>query len=123
MKAFVTMLSVLLSANACATEGGFREMADSWLGHSETQLVSSLGAPHRVYNKISGQRLLTWSFSPNASNTSPSTTSGYIGPYGTYYGTTTGGQTTTINMWCEVTFTVKNGRVKSWSYRGPGCRP
>jgi len=66
-----------------------KEAMDSWLNHSESDLVSSWGAPNKVLDTRDGKRILTWE--------------SRWGDYGK-------------NI-CKKTFTVdEKGIVRQWSY-------
>jgi len=56
----LTLLAVFLSA--CAIQEEFETTLSSWLGSSESELISSWGPPHRVYES-GGKKYLTWSSS------------------------------------------------------------
>ncbi len=85
-----------------------------WVGQPETQLVAALGAPNRSYDS-GGMKFLTYE--------DVYVQEGPPGPY--YFGpgpaapTGFGGlRYTTV---CDTTFTVADGTVKAFSFRGNGC--
>lgn len=53
-------LVVIALICACATEGGFRELADRRVGLSEDELVRDMGPPHAQFQRRDGGRILTW---------------------------------------------------------------
>ena len=115
-------MSAALGLAACkAIDYKYQEDLDSWLGHSESELVRTLGAPHRVYETQQNERILTWVKARQESL--PSMSDGTYDPLtGMYSGPTlhpTGGAI--LNLLCETTFTVLNGRVVGASHSGNDC--
>lgn len=82
--------SALLTAAACVTRTS--TVMNSWLGKSETDLVSSWGAPERSLNLTDGGKVLTWTKDREAAG---------------------------IRFHCEYTFTVSPlGSVTRWNTAG-----
>jgi hypothetical protein len=78
-----------LLISGCATH---KSEMESWLGHQESELVSTWGAPNKALDTRDGKRILTWEF-----------------PWqlGQIYGT------------CRKSFTVDEaGIIKAYSYGG-----
>ena len=50
----------LLSLSACSTTPYAERVANSWVGHSEAELFSSLGAPDSTANLSDGGKVCTW---------------------------------------------------------------
>jgi hypothetical protein len=85
-----------------------------WIGQPETQLVAAMGAPNRSYDS-GGIKFLTYE--------DVYVQDGPSGPY--YFGPDpaalpgySGLRYTTV---CDTTFTVANGIVQAFSFRGDGC--
>ncbi len=106
----------------CATEAKYGELLDTWMGASESQLISQWGAPASVYES-GGAKYLTYR---NAS-------SGYVpGTPASYQSTVVGNTVYTnriggspgfmVSRWCDTTFTVRDSLVVHWSWQGNGCR-
>lgn len=111
----------ILSLSGCMTASQYEEILNSWVGSSEQSLIESWGPPSSHY--ISGNtKYLTYSSqgSMTIPGTQPTYQSTVIGNqiYTNSYG---GTAPTTINLSCQQTFTVENGYIKSWSYKGNNC--
>lgn len=118
----ILFVFAMLAVMSCASEQGFREMADTWIGATESEVVSQLGPPSNVYVTPSGDRVLT--YSEEGSMTLPGTAPSYQSTvYGsTVYSTPIGGSPpSTISLSCELSFVFKNDRVINWSSRGNNC--
>ena len=114
------VLGLLLAG--CATEAKYGEMLDTWMGASESQLVSSWGVPHSVY-EADGVKYLTYRNSATGyvPGTAPSYQTNIVG--NTIYTNRIGGTPGyVISRWCDTTFTVRDGRIVNWSWKGNGCR-
>lgn len=120
-KALTSTVFMLLAA--CATTAGYEEILDSWMGSSESSIVSSWGAPDNVYTAPDGTRIITYYSSRNIvlPGTAPTYTTTVYG--NTAYTTSSGGSpATNIGMSCETSFTIKKGRIISWRYQGNDCK-
>lgn len=118
----ILLVIAVCSVMSCASEQGFHEMADSWVGATESELVSQLGPPDSLYVSPDGDRILT--YSKEGSVTLPGSAPSYQSTiYGnTVYSTPVGGAPpSTIQLSCELSFVLKNDRVISWSSRGNSC--
>lgn len=120
MRAIACVAFLLLAA--CATESGFREVADSWLGSTEQELVATWGPPDQVYES-GGNKYLTYldTGSVYVPGTSPTYSTTFVGntAYTTSYG---GTPARTYAMSCKVTFAIANSRITSYRYEGNACR-
>lgn len=119
----LTLLAVVLFVlTSCASEQGFREIADSWIGASESDLVSEMGPPSNVYLAPNGDRILT--YSRQGSMVLPGTAPSY---QSTIYGSSIysrpigGTPPATVNLSCELSFIIRDDRIKNWSSRGTSC--
>ncbi len=111
-------LKVALAAMALSgCTGGLAERQaelSQWVGQPEAQLVAAMGAPHRAYES-GGVKFLTYE-------------DAYVeqGPSGPYYfgpgpAAATGFSGTVYRTVCDTTFTIADGVVKAFSFRGKGC--
>jgi hypothetical protein len=91
-----------LALAGCETSAGFQQMADSYVGHPEAQLVGGLGVPTSVYVVDGTTKILTFAHSGQA----------FIG----------GATPMLIGMSCSLNMTVVNGWVTSWSATGNHCK-
>ncbi len=117
LRFFGAALIFLLLAG-CATTG-----RATWTGHSESELISSLGPPDSVRPIDASQKILTYHtfsyvFPPGYD---PEDKVSYIGNTAVYppgYNVTPaqnkGGR-------CKIDFVIKDQRVVSWQYEGKGC--
>lgn len=118
----IISISGLLILSGCATTKGYEQRLNSWMGASEANLIRSWGVPKNVFNS-GGRRYFVYNSSRNIyiPGTSPTYTTTIYG--NTAYTTSSGGSSpTNINMQCETTFEIQNGRVSSWRYRGNDCK-
>jgi hypothetical protein len=85
-----------------------------WVGQPEAQLVAAMGAPNRSYDS-GGMKFLTYE--------DVYVQEGPTGPY--YFGpgpaAPTGFSGVRYTTICDTTFTVADGVVKAFSFRGNGC--
>ena len=118
---FITLTLLAGFLSACATQEDFEAKLSSWVGHSGSELISSWGPPHRVYES-GGQKYLTWSSSGTMviPGSSPSYNTTFIGS--TAYTTPIGGSSPmAINLSCEKTMTLENGYITTWRWQGNNC--
>ena len=91
MKWKMTFALPIALAAGCVTTVTTQSTLQSWVGHSETELVSSWGAPNAAIDTRDGNRILTWD--------------AYWGDYG--------------QSLCRKSVTVDGGgTVVAWSYHG-----
>jgi hypothetical protein len=97
-------LLTLFFVSGCATEGNYQEAVSSWIGKSESALVSSWGPPDSTYN-MKDAKILTYRSSAGSNSR-------------LVYG-----RIVTQDMGCKTNFTVNNiGLVERWAYEGNACR-
>lgn len=109
---------------ACATEAGYRDLVESWVGAKESDLVASVwGPPQKVSEIAGGTRILTYTKNEPASAITPmigiGTAIGSGG--GGYISTGVSGMPGGAGRFCETNFTVDNGVITSVSFQGDGC--
>ena len=113
-----------LQLAACASEAGYRESVEQWIGAQEADLVaSSWGAPDRVYEVIGGERILTYSTTSETGGTSGIVPTVMIGGSGSgiSLSTSTGVGVAGTERFCETSFTVEDGVITDVTFHGPGC--
>lgn len=113
----VLALCAALLLMACASEAGYRQIVESWIGAREADLVASVwGPPDRVYEIPGGTRILSYS----KTQTSPTVMPGLvIGSSGTSVSTVIGGGGE--ERYCETNFTVEAGVITDVSFQGNDC--
>ncbi len=57
MRYWIIVVVCLTFLVSCAAT---KSVMDSWMGHKESELVSTWGAPHRAMDTRDGKRILTW---------------------------------------------------------------
>lgn len=133
---FTALLIVLIVISGCATTENYENILATWIGNSESQLVSKWGPPKTVYQESSNSKIFTYSRDRNVQLggyqvSTPVTTRTNGNIYGdvnaSYNSTsTTYVQSTTpiqnISMNCTTRFTITNGYVKYWSWEGNDCK-
>lgn len=122
MKRVLISLMFCLVVSGCATEAKYGELLDTWMGSSESQLIAQWGVPSSVYES-GGVKYLTYRNS--ASGFVPGTPASYQSTVvgNTVYTNRIGGSPGfMINRWCDTTFTIRDGTIIHWSWKGNGCR-
>ncbi len=116
---------LLLAAALGGCTGGLaarKAELSQWVGHSETELVSAMGAPNRTYES-GGMKFLTY----EDRRTEISGGTPYFGEFGPYwygdgFGMYGGGFPPMASTWvCDTTFTVADNVVRAFSLRGNAC--
>ena len=97
------------------------KILNSWVGSSETKLISEWGPPNSVY-QTDGVKYITYNVS--ASGYVPGIAPLYETTYSGKKSTTTAiggysGYTYTVS--CNSTFTIINKVITSWRWEGSGC--
>ena len=114
----LAILPMLLLAG-CATGPTLEQRLLPFIGQSEGELVTALGVPERTY-ETEGRKFLAYEerrsyLMPDPYWPRPYGFGRRFGPPwspGPYYVTRT----------CDITFTLRGGRVESFAARGDGCR-
>lgn len=122
MRRLLMTLLLVFGLVGCATEAKYGQMLDTWLGSSESELISKWGVPSSVY-EADGVKYLTYRYS--ATGYVPGTPATYqtnvIG--NTIYTNKIGGTPgMAYQSSCDTTFTVKGGKIVYWSWQGNACR-
>jgi hypothetical protein len=110
------------AAAGCATEQGYKEILNSYVGMPEAALVASWGPPDQVYNSDIDTRYLTYARSR----------SGYVpGTPPIYQTNCSFGICTSIPVGgspgyaysgtCKTSFKVVRGTIASWRFQGNDC--
>lgn len=121
------ILALGLSACAVPTREAFDAQMASFIGRTEAELVSALGVPGRVH-EAGGLRFLEYERRRLVGTPAGPVGFGrFGGPFGWGYGPGYGygygyGGTYINTRECETTFTIRDGRVASFSRRGNDCR-
>lgn len=116
MRRWLLLLPMLLAA--CAQEPPLEVRLQPFVGQSEASLVSALGVPSGTY-ATDGTRFLQYE---------DRTTTVYPGDpffYGSYYrrfGPPIYSPPLVVTRTCSITFTVRDGQVTGFTFRGNGCR-
>ena len=143
---YVAIIALLI-LNACATEEGYRQIVESWVGSHADQLVSAAGPPQSVYQLSNGGEVLQYDQQRQvqrggytSTTYQPQTTysSGSVNTYGAYSGTGYGNYSGSSTSWVPVTtttpvvtstyrcvtrFTTDSQKIiRSVSFNGNACR-
>ncbi len=113
--------TVAIVATACATEADYKRLVENWIGDPETELVSAWGVPDRIHEAEDGGRLITYDKRRQVKWISPAD-GDYDDATDLYTGNTFGFATNSTNYQCETTFTVEDGTIAAYSYRGNDCK-
>jgi len=121
-KLLVILLAAILSACAFPTTEAYEEMLHTWIGKSEKDLISDWGLPDSVY-QVDDIKYVKYENSSSGyiPGTPPSYTTTFIGntTYTTPIGGSPGFHYTTS---CETTFTIQDGIIKNWQWKGNACK-
>lgn len=110
------LLALPLLLAGCATGPSLEQRLTPLIGRSEGDLVAALGVPTRTY-EADGRKFLQ--YEQRWAQVVPGDFYGY-GPYWRF-----------PPLWvppayvlrgCDITFTLQQGRVESFAWRGDGCR-
>ena len=111
----------------CTTTENYEKALNSWMGASESSLISQWGPPDSVYEH-DGTKYLTYVYSDSSviPGSPPTYQTQIIGnrAYTTSYG---GSSDTIINSHCKTIFTITNSQsrnavISNWRYEGNACR-
>jgi hypothetical protein len=130
------VLVALFALAACAstTHTGYLKKMNSWVGHSETELVSQLGNPKDIHLSENGDKILSFeksSFSAMKGSVTPaytvfsgSTNRGlnpdFVIPASTQYQSSSN-LGVTVSWYCYTMFTLHSGKVSSVEWSGNSC--
>jgi len=114
------MLPALLLLAACAQGPTLDQRLSTFVGRGEADLVAALGVPVRVH-EAEGRRFLQFEQRRAVAVAPPPTFYGpAFGPWGPRYGYWPA-PPAIAQVRCELTFTLRDARVETFSYRGQGC--
>jgi len=102
MRIFIAASIALMMLFGCASYPSvarYESILNTWVGHSETELIGSWGQPNGIYQSGIYQ-YLTYSGGRNLYYMN-----GYVLPVG-----------------CTTTFTVSNGVILTWGFEGNACK-
>ncbi|MCI0752274.1 hypothetical protein [Teichococcus vastitatis] len=114
MRRLILALPVVLLA-ACAVGPTLDQQLSTFVGQSEGDVVARMGVPVRTY-EIEGRRFLQ--FEQYSTVMVPGDPLYYGGWYRRHWAT----PSTYAQVRCDITFTLRAGRVESYAARGDGCR-
>ena len=99
MKNFGIMIfCISLILSGCATTAGYQKIVDSWMGAEESKLIEAWGVPDNVYQLNETDKVFTYEESSQA------IISGNVVTYS-----------------CKTSFTVRNGVIVDWKFKGNKC--
>jgi hypothetical protein len=107
MRGFVLLLTIVaLAACETAPQGPtLRDQVDSWIGHSESELVASKGPPTATAVIDGGDRVLSWDISRPQQMTGAFIAGTYVpGP--------------AVSVSCRITYRVSEGVIVASSLTG-----
>jgi hypothetical protein len=107
-----------LALAGCATAPPLQDRLQTYVGLSETALVSSLGVPSGVYES-GGIKFLQ--FSQQRTQVVPGDPWWGPRPWGRW-GPAFPPPPSYVVLVCDVTFSLRGGVVEGYSFRGDGCR-
>jgi hypothetical protein len=114
MKKILLILFMLVTG--CATEQKYIDYCNAFRGAREKSVIQFWGIPNKTY-EADGYKYLTY-FNHDAVYTHASYNTIYSGNYAN----TTGYSSRPVDLDCETTFILKNGKVKDYTYKGNDCR-
>lgn len=92
----------------CATQAKYKEVLDSWVGSSESDVVATWGVPARTH-EAQGLRVLEYYDSKES----------YSAAYNKFTKTTE----VSKDSWdCLTRFIFRGGKLESYTFQGPACR-
>ena len=116
MKKYLWIVVLGLFLSGCATQANYVKILDSWVGSTESQLVSSWGPPLGSYTEENGTNILT---SPQlGSYNSPGTP---LIDSMTGMPTRTAGPTVVTNCTTRFYTSALSGEIINWDYQGNNC--
>ena len=119
MRSWPSLLLILLAG--CARGPSLNERLSTFVGVGEADLVSALGVPVRVH-EAEGRRFLQFEQRRSLTVAPPPSFyyAPYYGPWGPQFGYWPG-PPSVVQLVCDVTFSLRQGRVEGFTTRGEGC--
>jgi len=118
----IGLLIIIGVLSACVDSAiEYNKMCSTWLGAPESALIQGWGTPIRTYD-IEDIKYITFSDSRIVSlpGTSPSYHTTFTG-YSAHTTAVGGTSPTTLQLWCETTFTIHNHTVIDYRFDGNNC--
>ncbi|MDI9313887.1 MAG: hypothetical protein QM529_04340 [Hydrotalea sp.] len=115
---FIGAVAVVLSLTACASRENFDSTMLSLVGKNRAEVFALLGAPSTDYN-LSGYNYLVYQQAELGVAGAPPMITGQSSGGAFHEGAE--GQTY-YKKWCQTTFMLQNGIVKSYQAKGNNCR-
>jgi hypothetical protein len=119
----IAPLALLLALVACHTGPSPERIAflNSLIGDSQTDLVRRLGVPNRTF-ETGGHTFLAYDQNSTQVIPGPPTPDFYPwGPLGWGWGWPGYSPPTVVQLGCETTFEIADGKVLHWTLRGNAC--
>lgn len=103
------LILLMFKLTACATVEGYERNLNSWVGASESDLVSHWGPPQEDY-KMNDGKIITYHFNGG------SYAFGQQGLNNSYV-------INNVNYWCKTHFYINNGDIiTNWRWEGNSCK-
>ena len=116
----ILALALLVMLAGCAQGPSLQQRLGSFVGLPEGDLVAALGVPTRIH-EADGRRFLQYEERRTVALPSSPIMSPYgYGRFGPRYGYWPQPQGYAVTS-CDVTFSLREGRVESFTARGNGC--
>ena len=131
-----SLLIMLIGLTGCYSTANYEKMLSSWIGQSELELISVWGPPQSSYQASTNVKVIQFVSQSNVqiggfTTTTPVTTYNTGSVYGNngsafYSGTSTSYVPTTtpiqnIALNCTTIFTIEDGIVSNWKWKGNAC--
>ena len=98
MKNFGIMILYICFLSGCATTAGYQKIVDSWMGAKESKIIEAWGVPDNVYQLNETDKVFTYN------DSSQGIISGNV-----------------VTFSCRTDFTVRNGVIVDWKFKGNKC--
>lgn len=114
VKKLFFIILILSVVSGCKTTEGYRQVMETWTGHTEVELIRSRGTPSSTYTS-GGIKFLEYL---NSYTTSKSYYTSYSNSGSSSYSSPIGGN----NFSCKTTYEVKNGIIENIKWIGNNCK-
>lgn len=95
---FISACGSLWNPNVYPEENQYEAMLNTWTGKTKSNLLKTWGVPTSTYKINKHEEMIAFERTNNG-----------FTQYGSY------------NYFCVTTFTLKDGKVTHWNYRGNSC--